>query len=247
MILRRWEDLPEGMKNDSVSRYYQILSNKKLSLLAKRIFDIVFSLLMLILLSPVFIIISILIKVDSEGRIMFRQIRVTQYGRQFRIYKFRTMVENAEQIGTQVTTNNDNRITKVGKFLRKYRIDEIPQLLNIIRGDMSFVGTRPEVMKYVKEYTDEMKSTLLLPAGVTSEASIMYKDEEQLLTDTNDIDRTYIEVVLPSKMKLNLISIEKFSFFEEIKTIFKTVIVVVHKRKISNRKRLNTNRVNKIR
>lgn len=245
MILRRWEDLPVSMKNDSVSRYYQILSNKKLSLLAKRIFDIVFSLLMLILLSPVFLIISILIKVDSEGPIMFRQIRVTQYGRQFRIFKFRTMVENAEQIGSQVTTNKDNRVTKTGKFLRKYRIDEIPQLLNIIKGDMSFVGTRPEVVKYVRQYTEEMMSTLLLPAGVTSEASIMYKDEEQLLSDTNDIDKTYIEVVLPNKMKLNLISIEKFSFWGEIGTILKTAIAVIHKEKIFDDKISNVSKVKK--
>ncbi len=226
MILRRWEDLPASMKNDSVSRYYQILSNKKLSLLAKRIFDIVFSLLMLILLFPIFIIISIIIKVDSRGPIMFRQVRITQYGKKFRIFKFRTMVENAETTGSQVTTKNDNRVTNIGKILRKYRLDELPQLLNIIVGDMSFVGTRPEVEKYVEKYTDTMMATLLLPAGVTSQTSVEYKDEEQLLAESDDIDKLYVENILPSKMNINLKSIEEFSILTDIKIILKTVFVV---------------------
>ncbi|WP_303864004.1 sugar transferase [Alkalibaculum bacchi] len=214
------------MKNDSVSRYYQILSNKKLSLLAKRIFDIVFSLLMLILLFPIFIIISIIIKVDSRGPIMFRQVRITQYGKKFRIFKFRTMVENAETTGSQVTTKNDNRVTNIGKILRKYRLDELPQLLNIIVGDMSFVGTRPEVEKYVEKYTDTMMATLLLPAGVTSQTSVEYKDEEQLLAESDDIDKLYVENILPSKMNINLKSIEEFSILTDIKIILKTVFVV---------------------
>ena len=226
MILRRWEDLPASMKNDSVSRYYQSLSNKKLSLLAKRIFDIVFSLLMLILLFPIFIIISIIIKVDSRGPIMFRQVRITQYGKKFRIFKFRTMVENAETTGSQVTTKNDNRVTNIGKILRKYRLDELPQLLNIIVGDMSFVGTRPEVEKYVEKYTDTMMATLLLPAGVTSQTSVEYKDEEQLLAESDDIDKLYVENILPSKMNINLKSIEEFSILTDIKIILKTVFVV---------------------
>jgi lipopolysaccharide/colanic/teichoic acid biosynthesis glycosyltransferase len=226
VILRRWEDLPASMKNDSVSRYYQILSNKKLSLLAKRIFDIVFSLLMLILLFPIFIIISIIIKVDSRGPIMFRQVRITQYGKKFRIFKFRTMVENAETTGSQVTTKNDNRVTNIGKILRKYRLDELPQLLNIIVGDMSFVGTRPEVEKYVEKYTDTMMATLLLPAGVTSQTSVEYKDEEQLLAESDDIDKLYVENILPSKMNINLKSIEEFSILTDIKIILKTVFVV---------------------
>lgn len=226
MILRRWEDLPVSMKNDSVSRYYQILSNKKLSLLAKRMFDIVFSVLLFILLFPVFIIISILIKVDSRGPIMFRQVRITQYDRKFRIFKFRTMVENAETTGSQVTTKNDNRVTNIGKILRKYRLDELPQLLNIIVGDMSFVGTRPEVEKYVEKYTDAMMATLLLPAGVTSQASVEYKDEEQLLAGSDDIDKLYMQNILPSKMNINLKSIEEFSILTDIKTILKTVFAV---------------------
>lgn len=222
-MLKKWEDLPESMKNESVRKYYDTLCKKKISLLVKRIFDIVVGLVVLIVLSPVFVVLSFAIKIDSSGPIMFRQVRVTKYGEQFRIFKFRTMVHNAEKLGTQVTTNNDIRITKVGKFLRKRRLDEIPQLFNIIFGDMSFVGTRPEVIKYVERYTDEMIATLLLPAGVTSEASIQYKDEERLLADAENADMTYVERVLPEKMKLNLKSIEKFSFFEDIITIFRTV------------------------
>ena len=158
---------------------------------------------------------------------MFRQVRVTQYGKQFRIFKFRTMVNNADKIGTQVTTKNDARVTKVGKFLRKCRLDEIPQLLNIILGDMTFVGTRPEVVKYVDKYTDEMMATLLLPAGVTSEASIQYKDEELLLAHADDADETYINEVLPEKMKYNLRSIETFSFSSDIRTMLRTVAAVL--------------------
>ncbi|MEH7356283.1 sugar transferase [Neobacillus drentensis] len=217
------------MRNDSVGRYYDALYKKRYSLLLKRIFDIVFGLITFIILSPVFVILSIAIKMDSKGPVMFRQVRVTQYGKQFRIFKFRTMVSNAEKIGTQVTTNNDNRVTKVGKFLRKYRLDEIPQVFNIILGDMSFVGTRPEVVKYVESYTNEMVATLLLPAGVTSEASIKYKDEERILTTSEDADRTYVEVVLPEKMKFNLKSIENFSLFTEFKTMIRTVLAVVSK------------------
>lgn len=229
MLLRKWDDLPENMKNESVRPYYELLYKKRLSLLAKRIFDIVVAIITFIILSPVFIILSIAIKIDSKGPVMFRQVRVTQYGKQFRIFKFRTMVNHADKIGSQVTTKNDARVTKIGKLLRKLRLDEIPQLLNIITGDMTFVGTRPEVVKYVEQYTDEMMATLLLPAGVTSGASIQYKDEERILTVAEDADSTYVEEVLPEKMKYNLKSIETFSFFGDIKTMVRTVVVVVGK------------------
>lgn len=177
MVLRRWEDLPQNMRNEDVRKYYDILKNKNLSLIFKRVFDVVVAMILLVILIPIFILVGIAIKVDSEGPVMFRQVRVTQYGKQFRIFKFRTMVNNAEKLGSKVTTNNDARITKIGKLLRKLRLDEVPQLFNIITGDMTFVGTRPEVIKYVEKYRDEMWATLLLPAGVTSEASIQYKDE----------------------------------------------------------------------
>src|SRR5690554_5057197 len=170
MVLKRWEDLPEKIKNEDVKRYYDILSKKRISLVIKRIFDLVLAIILLIILSPLFIILSIAIKIDSKGPIMFRQTRVTQYGKKFKIFKFRTMINNADKIGSQITTKNDVRVTRVGRVMRKFRLDEIPQLLNIIAGDMSFVGTRPEVPKYVEKYTDKMMATLLLPAGVTSEA-----------------------------------------------------------------------------
>ena len=182
---------------------------------------------MLIILLPVFILLGIAIKVDSSGPIFFRQERITQYGRKFKIFKFRTMVNNAEKLGTQVTVGNDSRITKVGSFIRNCRLDEISQLLNILTGDMTFVGTRPEVKKYVDHYTNEMMATLLLPAGVTSLASIYYKDEAELLEKSNNPDKTYVEEILPEKMKYNLQSIKKFNFLEDIKIMFMTVLVVV--------------------
>ena len=193
----------------------------------KRVFDIVVSLIMIILCSPILLIISILIVKDSKGGVFYRQERVTQYGRVFRIFKFRTMVQNADQIGTQVTVSNDSRITKIGSKLRNCRLDELPQLFNIFLGDMTFVGTRPESVHYVKSYTNEMYATLLLPAGVTSEASIEYKDEAELLDQADDVDSVYVNEVLPEKMKYNLNSIKEFSFFKEIATMFRTVFAVL--------------------
>lgn len=229
MILKKWEDLPKNVRNEKVRRYYDILYRKRFSLIIKRIFDLVLAIIVFIILSPVFIILGIAIKLDSKGSVMFRQTRITQYGKKFRIYKFRTMITDAEKIGSQVTTKKDARITRVGRVLRKYRLDEIPQLLNIIVGDMSFVGTRPEVPKYVEKYTDEMMATLLLPAGVTSEASIQYKDEELLLTNAISVDEVYVNKVLPEKMEYNLRSIEEFSLINDIKTMLRTVVAVVKK------------------
>lgn len=227
MKLRAWKDLPKEMKNDAVKPYYMHLYKKRMSLCVKRIFDICASIFGLILLSPVFLVISVKIKLDSKGPILFKQIRVTQFGKEFKIYKFRTMVEDAEKLGSQVTTKGDMRVTRVGKTLRKYRLDEIPQLINILKGEMTFVGTRPEVPKYVEKYTDEMYATLLLPAGVTSMTSIEFKDEEKLMEDEENADETYVEKVLPEKMKWNLKAIREFSFWNEIETMIKTVIAVV--------------------
>lgn len=227
MILKDWEQLPEKLQLAEVKPYYEVLKKKKLSLILKRIFDIVVSFIMLIILSPVFVFLGIAIKIDSKGPVFFRQERITQYGKTFKIFKFRTMVNNAEKLGTQVTVGNDARITKVGKFIRDCRLDEIAQLLNILTGDMTFVGTRPEVRKYVNHYTKEMMATLLLPAGVTSLASIYYKDEAKLLDKSNNPDKTYIEEVLPGKMKYNLQSIKEFNFFEDIKTMLRTVVAVI--------------------
>ncbi len=226
-MLCKWEELPQNMQNDDVRPYYDSLRNKKSNLLLKIVFDKVVSFLMLICLSPIFVLFAVMIKMDSPGEVFFRQERVTQYGRKFRIHKFRTMVKNAESLGTQVTTKSDMRVTKIGKKLRGCRLDELPQLMDILQGNMSFVGTRPEVTKYVEQYTPEMLATLLLPAGVTSEASIEYKDEERLLADAKNADKTYVEVVLPQKMKWNLQSLKEFSFVGDVKTMFKTVWTVV--------------------
>lgn len=225
--LKAWEDLPQYMQNDAVKEYYDILAKRTGSLAIKRLFDIVVSAVMLILVSPVLLILAVWIKVDSQGPVFFRQTRITQYGKAFRIFKFRTMVNNADKIGSQVTVGNDSRITKVGAKIRKLRLDELPQLINVLLGDMSFVGTRPEVKKYVDAYTDEMYATLLLPAGITSEASIRYKDEDELLAGAADVDKVYIEQVLPGKMKYNLDAVRKFSFFGDIMTMFRTVIAVL--------------------
>lgn len=226
-MLKNWNELPKYMRTDEVRPYYDLLQKKRLSLFLKRVFDIVVSLIMIILCSPILLIISILIVKDSKGGVFYRQERVTQYGRVFRIFKFRTMVKNADQIGTQVTVSNDSRITKIGSKLRNCRLDELPQLFNIFLGDMTFVGTRPESVHYVKSYTNEMYATLLLPAGVTSEASIEYKDEADLLDQADDVDSVYINEVLPEKMKYNLNSIKEFSFFKEITTMFRTVFAVL--------------------
>lgn len=217
------------MQTEAVKPYYEILQKKQISLIFKRLFDIVVSLIMLLILSPVFLVLAIAIKLDSKGPVFYRQVRVTQYGKEFRIFKFRTMVNNADKIGSQVTVGGDSRITRVGKVIRECRLDEIGQLLNILGGSMTFVGTRPEVPKYVEKYTSEMWATLLLPAGVTSEASIRYKDEAALLDAAEDVDTTYIQDVLPGKMKYNLRSIQEYSFFKDIKTMFQTVFVVVEK------------------
>lgn len=226
-MLKSWNELPEYMRTEEVRPYYDLLQKKKISLFFKRVFDIVISLIMIILCSPILLVISILIVKDSKGGVFYRQERVTQYGRVFRIFKFRTMVKNADQIGTQVTVSNDSRITKIGSKLRNCRLDELPQLFNIFLGDMTFVGTRPESVHYVKSYTNEMYATLLLPAGVTSEASIEYKDEADLLDQADDVDSVYINKVLPEKMRYNLNSIKEFSFFKEIATMFRTVFAVL--------------------
>ena len=229
-MLTKWEQLDGKLQNDEVKRYYDILSHKKGSLLLKRLFDIIVSLLMIVILSPVLLFISIWIKTDSKGTVFYRQVRVTKNNKDFRIFKFRTMVQDADKIGSLVTVGNDSRITKVGSKIRKVRLDELPQLFNILKGDMSFVGTRPEVRKYVDRYTDEMMATLLLPAGVTSLASIMYKDEDDIMAEKTatgmSVDKSYIEYVLPDKMKYNLEAINSFSFLNEIKLMFKTVIEV---------------------
>lgn len=227
MLIKKWDKLPEQMKNDAVLKYYKSLRKKNFSLFWKRIFDIFTAFIMLVILSPVFLILAIAIKIDSRGPVFFRQERVTQYGKIFRIFKFRTMVNNADKLGSQVTVNNDVRVTKVGKFIRKCRLDEIAQLLNVLGGSMTFVGTRPEVIKYVERYTDEMQATLLLPAGITSLASIKYKNEDELLENAEDVDEVYVTQVLPEKMEYNLKALERYGFWRDIGIMFMTVGAVL--------------------
>ena len=223
----RWDELPQNMQVEEVKRYYDILQRHKASLILKRLFDIIVAGVLLVLLSPLLLILAICIKLDSKGPVFFRQVRVTTYGKTFRIFKFRTMVNNADKIGTQVTTKGDSRITRVGHLLRKVRLDELPQLFNVLAGNMTFVGTRPEVPKYVECYTDEMKATLLLSAGITSRASIEYKDEEKLLENAENADTVYVQKVLPEKMKYNLREIERYSFWRDIETMIRTVFAVI--------------------
>ena len=229
MLIKKWEKLPPELQIEEVRPYYEILRKKNFSLFWKRAFDIFVSGMMLIILSPFFLILSLAIVIDSRGGVFYRQERVTQYGKHFRIFKFRSMVSGADKKGTLVTVGHDARITRVGKFIRKFRLDEVSQLIDIFRGTMTFIGTRPEVPKYVDQYKAEYLATLLLPAGVSSIASIMFKDEDSLLEGKDDVDKAYVEEVLPQKMKWNLESIKKFSLLGEVRTMFRTVFAVLGK------------------
>ena len=220
----KFESLPEIMQNDTVLAYFNILQKKKVTLFFKRLFDIVLSFILLIILSPFFILVAILIKLTSKGPVFYRQTRITRYYRSFKIFKFRTMIKNADKVGTEVTVFNDKRVTKVGKILRKTRIDEIPQLLNVLIGDMSFVGPRPEVKKYVEAYNDEMLATLLIKGGVTSPACIKYKNEDKLLKNCPNVDETYVNEILPEKMKYNFTYLKKINFFLDILIMIRTVL-----------------------
>lgn len=228
MLVKERNQLPDFMQVEEVKPYYDILKKKKIQLILKRLFDIVCSSVLIIILSPILLILSIWIKLDSKGPVFYRQERITQYGKVFRIFKFRTMVINADKIGNLVTSKNDSRITKVGSKIRKYRLDELPQVFNIFLGDMSFVGTRPEVQKYVDAYTNEMNATLLLPAGVTSLASIKYRDEDEIIEQkTNEgktVDQAYIEDVLPEKMKYNLEYLDEFNIGRDLSLCVKTIL-----------------------
>ncbi len=228
MILQKWEKLPPEMQIPEVKEYYDLLSKKKFHLVLKRVFDVVVSFFLLVMLSPVFTVLAIAIKLDSKGPVFYRQTRVTRYGQEFRIFKFRSMVTDADK-GSLLTVGGDSRITRTGKFIRKYKLDELSQLLDVFRGTMTFVGTRPEVPKYVEKYTPEMMATLLMPAGITSEASVYYRDESELLDAADDVEKTYLEVVLPDKMKYNLAAIRSFSFVDDIKVMILTVLAVFRK------------------
>lgn len=232
-MLKNWDALPENMKKEAVKSYYRILNKKKKSLAVKRGMDIFFAVILGILLSPFMAVIALMIKIDSRGPVFFRQERITRYGKPYRIFKFRTMVTDADTKGPSVTQKGDTRITRVGAKIRKLRLDEIPQVFNILAGDMSFVGTRPEVKKYVEQYSDEMMATLLLPAGITSRTSIEFKDEDQMIErymkeENLSVDDIYVKKILPEKMKYNLEYLEKFSLWGDIKIMIDTVLAVLH-------------------
>ena len=224
-------NIDNRFETEAVKKYRTSIEKKKVSLFLKLLFDKVLALGLLIPLSPIIFGIAIWIKLDSEGPVFYRQERITTYGRTFRIFKFRTMVKDADKLGTAVTQQNDPRISKVGHKLRKLRLDELPQLINVLVGDMSFVGVRPEVEKYVDKYTDEMNATLLLPAGITSPASIEYKDEDEVIEkfkgSGRSVDEIYVEEILPDKMKYNLKYIEEFSVINDIKIMIRTAVAVV--------------------
>ncbi len=228
-MLKKWDDLPDFMKTEEVRPYWESLNKKRGQLILKRIFDIVAAAILLILLAIPMLILAIWIKTDSQGPVFYRQERVTTYGKYFRIHKFRTMVSDAEKLGTAVTVGNDNRITKVGLKLRGCRLDELPQLIDVLAGTMSFVGTRPEAVKYVEKYEPEYNATLLMPAGITSECSIRYKDEDKLLNVADDVDAVYVQKVLPDKMKWNLKSVKEFGLIYELMTMFRTIMAVLGK------------------
>lgn len=230
MLLKEWNKLPADMQTEEVRPYYDILRRKAPYLVVKRIIDIVLSFALIVILFPLFLLLAILIRCDSKGPVFYRQARITQYGKQFKIFKFRTMYHTADN-GSFLTAHNDSRITRLGRFIRKYRIDEFAQLLDVFRGKMTFVGTRPEALPFVREYTPEMRATLLLPAGITSLASIYFKDEDEILSTSQNPEKDYIDNILPAKMELNLESLKTISFSSEIKIVFMTVLALLGRKK----------------
>lgn len=222
-MLQPFDELPSEFQNKAVKKYYDILKTKKRSIIMKRIVDLIISLLLIIILLIPIIILALLIKLTSRGPVLFKQVRVTTYNRQFKIYKFRTMVCDADKMGSHVTSLGDPRITRIGGFLRKFRLDELPQLFNVLKGDMSIVGTRPEVPEYVARYSDAMYATLLMPAGITSLASIKFKNEDRMLEASTNIDEDYVKIILPKKMHYNLLYLKNFSLRNDIYLMLKTV------------------------
>lgn len=190
----------------------------------KRLFDVLASGIGIIILSPVLLIIALRIKTGSDGPVFFKQVRVGKDGKEFEILKFRTMVVNAEKLGRQITVGADSRITKVGGFLRKYKLDELPQLFNVFKGDMSLVGPRPEVPRYVKMYTEEQRKVLSVKPGITDLASIRYRDENELLGKAENPDEFYINTIMPDKLALNMEYIKKSNVFYDIYIIIETII-----------------------
>lgn len=221
-----WEELPAFMQTGEVRPYWETLNRRRHCIRAKRMFDYTAACMLLVVLAVPMLCIAAVVRLDSEGPVFYRQLRVTAYGRTFRIHKFRTMTDGAEHNGPALTVSRDSRVTGAGAVLRKYRLDELPQIFDVLHGDMSFVGARPELVKYVEQYTPQMRATLLLPAGITSEASVRFRDESGLLGAADNADEIYVKKIMPAKMRWNLESIRRFSFWREIRTIIRTVAAV---------------------
>ena len=225
--MRKFDELPERFQNEAVRKYYDILKKKRVSLFFKRVFDFVIALIIFIVLLPLNLVVGVLVKCTSEGPVFYRQVRIGRYGKPFRIFKFRTMVQNADKIGAQLTVGErDPRITKIGHFLRKTRLDEFAQVINILLGQMCLVGARPEVPKYVEQYSDEMMATLLLAPGISGEASLEFKDENELLAQADDFEQCYITQVLPEKMRINLEYLTKLSVWYDFKLLVRTFFAI---------------------
>jgi lipopolysaccharide/colanic/teichoic acid biosynthesis glycosyltransferase len=222
-----YENLPKSMKNEYTKQYVDLLNNSKFSLCVKRVFDVVVSFIILLLLSPFFLILAAAIKIDSKGPVFYRQIRVGRYNKDFKIFKFRTMVQDADKIGLPLTVGDDPRVTRVGHLIRKLRLDEFSQLLNVLNGTMSLVGPRPEVRKYVDAYTDEYMATLLIRPGITATSSIAFKDEDKILNSADNAEEVYVEKILPPKMKYNLEYMKNITLLNDIKIMFQTVGAVL--------------------
>lgn len=213
------------MEGKAVSQYKT--QSVSLNDFVKRVFDVVMSSIGLIVLSPFFLIISLLIKMDSKGPVLFKQERVGRYEKNFKILKFRTMVTDAEKKGAQITVGRDSRITRVGHLLRKSKLDELPQLINVFKGDMSLVGPRPEVPKYTQYYNKVQKKIFEIRPGITDYASIKYRDENEILALSSEPEKTYIEEIMVDKLNLNLEYLQKRSVFIDIKIIFDTLYKIV--------------------
>lgn len=230
MYVKQFEKLPTAFQKDEIKPYFDYLQTRRGSLIAKRVLDIFVALLVLTLLSPVMLLSALLIKITTKGPLFYLQERVGLYGKPFHIYKFRTMVVNADKIGAQITVGErDPRITRVGRILRTTRIDEFPQMLNVLKGDMTIIGTRPEVPRYVKEYSDEMMASLLMQPGASGVASIAYRYENEMLKDKEDPEQYYIQTILPDKMRINLDYLKKFSIWQDLWLMLRTVGCVFHK------------------
>ena len=222
-----YQDLPNSMKNDTTKKYWELLYRRRFSMRAKRFFDVAASFLILLVLSPLLLLVALAVKLDSKGPVFYRQSRVGLYNRDFQIYKFRTMVQNADRIGPPLTMGKDPRVTRVGRLIRKCRLDEFSQLLNVLGGSMSLVGPRPEVRRYVDVYRPEYMATLLIRPGITAPSSIAFRDEDKLLISGEDPEKIYVEKILPPKMKLNLIYMDKISVWNDIKIMFQTIAAVL--------------------